>query len=202
MRLSLTVAVIAGCTALAAPGCGSSAPDTLTCGWLASDANCWKSTALMATACLPPDTEMGTFSADASTCTYASGIVVTFAPPLVLPLPTTANMNWNFTVTDANGQACLHYQDTGNGLTLTVNGQTTVKEGLSGNVGISISCPDGTHVQTSNALNLFNCPDGSFTDLPGLFWSSSPSGSAPPFYVSAGITGTGDSSVPAFNCTQ
>ena len=204
MRLSLIVALVAGCTALAGLGCGSgsSAPNTLTCDWLASDANCWKNTALAATACLPSDTEMGTFSADGSTCTYASGAVVTFTPPLTLPLPTgTADMKWNFAVTDSNGQPCLHYQDSGNALTLTVVGKT-VTEGLSGSVGIAISCPDGTHVQTSNALTLLNCPDGGFTNLPGIEWSSSGS-TTPPFSVSVGITGTGsDFSLPVFNCSS
>ena len=200
MRLSLIVSLMGGCTALASLGCGSgsSAPDTLTCDWLASDANCWKSTALMATTCLPASSEMGTFSADGSTCTYASGAVVTFTPALTLPLPTGADMKWNFTVTDSNGQPCLHYQDTGTALTLTVGAQT-VKEGLSGNLGIFISCPDGTRVQNADALSLLNCPDAGLVDLPGLEWSSS--GSTPPFFVSAGIIGTAGTSVPAFNCS-
>lgn len=204
MRLSLIVWLIGGCTALAGVGCGSgsSAPDTLTCDWLASDANCWKSTALMATTCLPASSEMGTFSADGSTCTYGSGALVTFTPPLTLPLATgtgATDMKWNFTVTDSNGQSCLRYQDTGTAVTLTVGGKT-VTEGLSGSVGIAISCPDGTRVQNSNAFNLLNCPDGGFTNAPGIEWSSSGS-TTTPFSVNVGITGTGDFSLPVFNCS-
>jgi hypothetical protein len=107
-------------------------------------------------------------------------------------------MKWNFTITDANGQACLHYADTGSALTLTVQGQT-VTEGSSGGFGIQIHCPDGTTVGNSNAFDLFNCPDSGNIDLPGLVWSSSGSGS-PPFNLSTGLTGTGDSSVPLFSC--
>src|SRR5262249_44493283 len=110
---------------LAAVGinCGSSGgpsgpSGTLDCAWLAGD-NCWKTTASAATSCLPPPSETGTFSADKSTCTYASGPVVTFTPPLVLPIPN-SGATWNFTV--ANGTApCLTYkQGVDKAMTLTV----------------------------------------------------------------------------------
>jgi len=200
MRLFLTF-----CVASLTAAAGCSDPDTLTCDWLAKSDNCWKTTAMMATTCLPAQTEMGTFSADASTCTYASGTVVTFTPPLVLPLQFGSgnNMKWNFTVTGANGQPCLHYQDSGNGaLSLTVGSQK-VAVGATGGLGESISCPDGTSVKTWNALNLLSCPDAGLFNpgLPGLTWSSSGTGS-PPYNVSAGLFGVGDSSFPIFDCTQ
>jgi len=197
MRLFLIV----GCIALPAVGCGSgsgSAGTGLTCDWLASDANCWKNTLLMATSCLPAETEMGTFSVDASTCTYASGQIVTFMPKLTLPLPAGADMKWNFTVTGVTGQPCLHYVSTDNGQTLTVGNQT-VSEALVG-LGLSITCPDGTKVGTSNGLSIFQCgaDSGAAGGIPGVAWSSS--GSAPPYYVSAGLVGGGDMSVSVFNC--
>jgi|KBSMisStandDraft_5_1062788.scaffolds.fasta_scaffold527673_2 hypothetical protein len=192
---------IFGCIALAAVGCSD--PDTLTCDWLAGPDNCYRNTAVMAASCVPandpnPDLQMGVLAADGSTCTYANGAMVTFTPPLVLPLQTGGDMNWDFTVTDASGQLCLHYKDSGSALTLTVKDQV-VKEGSTGGLGISITCPDGKTVQNQNAFNLFSCPDGGLLDLPGLFWSSS--GTAPgPYYVSAGLTGVGEMSIQAFNC--
>jgi hypothetical protein len=187
-------AALASCVALAAVA-GCSDPDTLTCAWLASADNCWRNTALTAVSCLPPQTESGTFNADNSTCTYPSGSIVTFAPALVLPPPIGADMKWNIAITDANGQPCVHYQDTGSSLALTV-GTQTVSEGSAGGLGISISCPDGKSVRTSNAFNLFDCPDGSLIDLPGLTWSGSSTS------MSAGLTGTGDTSVPLFDCNK
>ena len=86
--------------------CGSSGgpSGTLDCAWGAGD-NCWKTTASAAQSCLPSPSETGTFSADRSTCTYATGPVVTFTPPLTLPVPT-SGATWNFTV--ANGATpCL-----------------------------------------------------------------------------------------------
>jgi len=198
MRLCLT-AMAASVALACAAGC-SDPPDTLTCDWLQGPTNCWKATGVMATTCLPPDSERGTFNADGSTCSYANGTVVSFTPALALPLPTSADMKWNFTVSNPAGpQPCLHYVDAGSGVTLTVGSQTVTEGG--GGFGLSIACPDGTKVQTANALDLFNCPDGGLTDLPGLVWSSTPASSGPPYFVSAGLIGTGDSSIPIFDCT-
>ncbi len=201
MRTSLLAWTLGIGTAALAAGCGggSSGPGAggLTCSYIASDTNCWKTTASAASSCLPPSAETGTLSADGKTCTYASGDVVTFTPPLVLPLPTTGNMTWNFSVTTGSGAACLAYQDDGNGnLTLNVQGQT-VKETTPGGLGIALTCPDGTSYSNSNALNLFSCPDASFfTALPGSGWSDTSTS------VSLTLTGVGGAygSLPIFSC--
>jgi len=146
----------------------------------------------MATTCLPPDADTGTFNADNSTCSYATGEVVTFTPPIVLPTGT--DLTWNFSIDDANGQLCLHYQDNGSTVGLTVVNQT-VTESPTGGLGMKITCPDGTSVQTANALNLLSCPSG-FTSLPGIGWSSSDT------FISATITGTGDTGLPVFDCSK
>ena len=79
MRFLVLSVVLAACSS-------SSSNNNLTCQYLGGD-NCFKVTASAAASCLPASTETGTFSADHSTCTYATGDVVTFTPPLTLPLP-------------------------------------------------------------------------------------------------------------------
>jgi len=112
----------------------------------------------------------GVLSTDGSTCTYVTGEVVTFTPPLVLPLPDTPK--WNFLVRSSSGDPCLTYVDDANGgITLTVQGQT-VKETQQGALGLKLSCPDGTSYANSNAFSILSCPDAGLLDnLPGAGWS-------------------------------
>jgi hypothetical protein len=185
MRLLLTAGAL-----VAAVGCSD--PDTLTCEWLASANNCWSNTAQMATSCLPASADSGLFSADNSTCAYASGSVVNFTPAVVLPLPDDAN--WNFTVNDSTGAACLHYEETGASVKLVVNGQT-VTVGGSG-LEETVHCPDGSSVKNSNALNLLSCP-GSFGALPGHFIGYTDTS------VSFGLVGMMDTStLSVFYCSK
>jgi hypothetical protein len=176
---------------------GSSA--SLDCAYLASD-NCWKTTTSMATSCLPPASEIGVLSSNNATCTYPSGDVVTFATPLVFPIPDTPN--WKFTITTGTGQGCLQYEDTSAGLSLTVQGQA-VTERPSGPQGLTLSCPDGTSYSNSNAFDLLDCGDdgGAFLGgLPGDTWSSSND-----VGVSFGLIGTSTTSsdeLPLFDCQQ
>jgi len=143
-------------------GCGGS-DEELTCEYLASPDNCFKTTASAAASCLPADADMGVLAADNASCTYASGQVITFASPLTLPLPD--NAEWDFTVT-TNGVECLHYTDNNRGFELTV-GADTVSEDVKGTTGLELTCPDGTTFGNSNALGLLSCPGTSFGDLPG-----------------------------------
>jgi hypothetical protein len=167
------VCLVLGAVVIGGAGCGgsSSGSNTLDCAYLASD-NCWKTTAAAASSCLPPSSEIGVLSADGSTCTYVSGDVVTFTPPLVLPLPSTPT--WNFTVKTSSGASCLAYQDNGNGaINLTVQGQT-VKETSPGGLAIALTCPDGKTYSNSNAFSILSCPDaGLLGGLPGAAWSYS-----------------------------
>ncbi len=147
--------------------CGGGGNEDLDCEYLASEDNCWKTTATAATSCLPPGNAIGVLSADNTTCTYATGQVITFTPALVLPLD--IDHQWNFTIT-TNGQPCLEYSDDDNGFVLTV-GADTVSESLNGR-GLELSCPDGTSLGNSNALELLSCPDSNFGNLPGNTSSS------------------------------
>jgi hypothetical protein len=203
MRTSLTaLALVIGTAQLC--GCGGSSSGsgaTLDCAYVASD-NCWKTTTAAALSCLPDSADIGTLSADGSTCTYASGHVVTFTPP-VLPLPTstTTTMAWNFTVTTGSGAPCLSYKDDGNGnLTLNVQGQI-VKQTAPGGFGIALACPDGTTYSNSNGFNLLSCPDASFfSSLPGNAYSESTyNGGASISLSLTGVAGS-DGSEPVFNC--
>src|SRR5687767_3639894 len=104
MRHFMAGCVVVCLTAVA----GCSEPNTLTCEWLAMEDNCWKTTARAAVSCLPPEADRGALSADNAMCTYPGGQVVTFNPPVDLlgdddPVR-------SFTITDANGAACVQWQ--------------------------------------------------------------------------------------------
>src|SRR3982751_1956559 len=180
-RLSALAVMVAWGVGCSSGGSGSGG-GALTCEWLAGD-NCWKQTATAATACLPPADEHGTVSADGRTCTYASGAVITFASPLVFPLPD--DPTWNFTVSNA-GQTCLHYEDVNSHLKLVV-GDQTVTEAATGGLGLAITCPGGMTYSNANAFDLFNCDadgGGFLGGLPGIAASWSDSS------VSLGLIGT------------
>jgi len=162
------------------------------CDWLTGD-NCWKTTGSQAIACLPPPAETGTLSADNTSCTYASGIRVTFAAPIVLPVPD--GPTWNFTVTGANGEACLHFeQSTAQGMKLVVAGQTA-QETIVGGVDLTVTCPDGVRYRAPNALDLVVCPTG-LNGLPGLSWVSSDTS------LSVALQGVSADSLQAFDCRK
>jgi hypothetical protein len=191
--LSVAVAAGAGCSS------GNAASGGLDCAWLMSD-NCYKTTASAATACLPAASDTGTLSADGSTCTYASGQVVTFTPPLVLPL--TDTNTWNFTVTNG-GQTCLHFETTpSKSLKLVVGSETFSETGNTTTGALTFSCPDGTSVSTTNLLALIMCGgDGglSLGGMPGYndSWSSN--------NVSFGLDSTSTDpsvSLPVFSCQR
>ncbi len=188
MRISLAIGVlVVGCG-----GSGSSSK-SLDCAYLAGD-NCWKTTATAATSCLPAAGTTGTLAADNSSCTYASGVTVTFTPALTLPLPNGFN-DWNFTVT-SGGQECMHYDESAAGFQLTV-GTSTVMEAVSGMASIELTCPDGTSYASSNGLSLLSCPGSSLGDLPGNTSSSSSTS------VTFGLINTGaSSSVTVFDCSR
>lgn len=188
--------VTVGCSSSSDGGGGSGSRANLDCAWLSSN-NCWKTTATSASSCLPPASETGVLSADNKTCTYASGAVVTFAQPLVLPVPDDAI--WNFTIANA-GQTCLHYEDTGTSFVLTVGGQT-VTEGLSGALGLQIQCPTGDTYSNSNAFDLLSCggDSGAFGGLPGNAYSEATSS------INFGLVGTSatsSSDLQLFNCAK
>ncbi|HEY4057160.1 MAG TPA: hypothetical protein VGM39_11155 [Kofleriaceae bacterium] len=172
-------------------GCGGDSASSLSCDYLASADNCFKTTASTAASCLPTS-GMGVLAADSASCTYASGQVITFTPPLALPLPT--NPTWNFTVT-TSGTECLRYVDHDGGFDLTVGGDT-VSEDLSGSR-LELTCPDGTQLASSKPLDLLKCPGTSFGDLPGNTSSSSATS------VMFGLLNAGGAdTLTVFNCQR
>ena len=163
----------------AGTGGAAGAVGTLTCDDLANN-NCWKTMVVEAASCLPDISVVGTLSADGSICTYASGHVITFTSPVVLPLPNDGSVIWNFTVTTPSGATCLAYSDNGNGeITLTVQAQT-VRETTRGGLGISLACPDGTTYSSSDGLDPLSCPNDPYSPppLPGASWSGNAFGVA------------------------
>jgi hypothetical protein len=174
MRIVLSAAsaaIVVALFACSSSGNGSSAggsSGTLDCAWLASD-NCYKTTLAAAMCADAPGTPAGgTLSADGSTCTYANGKVVTFNPPLVLPLSDPPT--WSFTVT-MNGAMCMQYTNhPQQGIVLTTSAGTA-SESPAG--GMTITCPNGVSYTASggNGLALLGC-DGGITDLPGSIWGS------------------------------
>lgn len=165
--------------------------DSLDCEYLASEENCWKTTATAAISCLPPAGEIGVLAADNASCTYASGHVIVFDEPLVLPLPN--DFPWDFSVSQG-GELCLEFSEPGDGFVLSVGGNT-VTETVSGQR-LSLTCPDGTTFENSNALELLSCPNSSFGDLPGNTTSSGDNS------VSFALLNTGADTLPIFDCAR
>jgi hypothetical protein len=139
-------------------GCGGSAPTSapktasLDCAWIVGD-NCWKQAAAQAMSCLPSASETGLFSSDLATCSYTSGAVVTFDPPLMTPIVPFDTEK--FTVARA-GATCLQFEQTSTDLVVTVAGQT-VRSSRPGGTTLSVTCPDGTTYVTDDAPALQNC---------------------------------------------
>jgi hypothetical protein len=170
--------------------CGGGTSDGLDCEYLASEENCFKVTASSAASCLPPDNEFGVLAPDNASCTYSTGHVVTFTPALVLPLGN--DHHWDFEVSSPDGP-CLAYQDDDDGFQLTVKGEV-VSEELVGR-GLELTCADGSKVGNSNALELLECPDSNFGDLPG---NTSSSGIDSVFF---GLINTGsEDTLTVFDC--
>jgi len=179
---------IFGCVALTAVGCGgsSSPSETLTCAWLSGADDCWGNAVAVVDRCLPAVGQMWTLTGDNGACFTPDGTIVTFTPPLVLPIPN--NATWNFTLADASGMACVQYEDDGHTKKLVAEGTQTVTVAPVGTSGMAITCPDGRTVQTADVASLANCPFVAEFGLPGLVWSSQ----ANPPFVSVGLSGPFD----------
>jgi hypothetical protein len=169
--------------------CGA-AKGQLDCNWLATN-NCWKTTFAAATSCLPNSNEIGTLSADGLTCTYASGAVVTFDNPVVLPVPN--GTQWKFTISNA-GQQCFRFEqptDKSSKLTTSAGTVTQSSSGLT----FDISCPNGSAYEAGNGLQLLSCPNG-LTGMPGVIWSDTS------MSLSFGVLGTGSAQGQVFSCRK
>ena len=172
MRIVLSAASAAIVIALIACGSsGNGSGGTLDCTWVDGD-NCYKTT-LAAAMCMDVAGDggapSGVLSADGSTCTYANGKVVTFNPPITLPIPNSST--WSFTIT-MNGAMCMQYHTAPDqGFQLTTSAGTVSESEAHA---LTISCPNGTSYSTSGpaSLGLLKC-EGGLTELPGYSASSS-----------------------------
>jgi hypothetical protein len=137
-------------------GDASRAPQVLDCAW-ASGPNCWKAVLAPAMSCLPPASDVGTISADGTTCTYATGTTVTFAPPLMVGQGAKLA---RFTVT-TGGSPCLTFaeNDAGTGGSVTTQGGTvSVTENVAAQ-SLTVTCADGSEY-TGYARELASCDAG------------------------------------------
>jgi hypothetical protein len=178
---------------------GSSGGGVADCAWLASD-NCWKTTIDSAAACLPPASASGTLDASGTTCTYSTGEVVTFASPLVFPVP--PGRTWSFTISK-NGHDCLQFAREGTSIMLTADlGTFSVSASAAGD-SFRFQCPNGTSYSASQS-DLSACggdADMSTTTLPGLEYGAS---NQPGQRVALSLTGTSSASgtTQVFDCGQ
>jgi hypothetical protein len=204
-REGLATLVILGAAVGFGVGCSSSSSDAtsgaLDCAWVAGD-NCWKTTVSAAASCTPPPSEFGTLSPDNSTCTYPSGEVIAFNPPLDLDLQTSdlPNMPLQFTITTSTGQTCLWFEQAADGaVNLAVQGQL-ITESFTGSTAETIGCSDGTSYMTSDLYDLLACSaDGSFNDLPVDGWSSDTTGASLTLF---GASATLPNGLQIFDCLQ
>jgi hypothetical protein len=168
---------------------------TLDCAWLASD-NCLKANFVDGMACVAPTTETGVLSADNKTCTYPSGVTITFDSPLQLPLPTDAPPAWHFAISE-EGTECLRYDSADNdNFKLVVYGDA-VTQTLPRPPGttLTITCPDGDAYSTSNALSLLSCdPSGLISEG----WGGGDTGANLDLY----LYGANLPPLTMFNCTH
>lgn len=145
--------------------------DTLTCDYLASDDNCWTTTAEAGGECVDSEEE-GVFNADLSQCTFTDGTVIDFGGPLPLAEGLPDEYLFHITVTAPSGSTCLEYVEAEMGATLTVQGEV-VDVAYSGFQTMDMTCPDGEGVHTGSVWDLLDCEAGMF-GLPGHSWSESP----------------------------
>jgi hypothetical protein len=172
---------------IGAVACGTSQPgQRLDCAWLAA-ANCWKTIAAAAESCVPAAGTHGTLSADAMTCTYGDGHVVTSTQAL-----TASHGSPPFTLT-TNGQTCMSY---GPGMLSTQAGTVLLAgDEVNGMVtSVTLTCPDGSQV-TGDFQALLACRgDAGFAIIPGSTIAGGPS------EITFALDGTDQGSLPIWDC--
>ncbi len=144
---SSVIAALAACLGLglACGGSGSTGSDAGSPGGgfdcaLVNGSNCGKTTVAAAASCLPPSTAKGTLSADGKTCTYASGTVIDFTPPVVIGPG--ANVT-GFTLT-TGGSQCLQYHSSTGGAVFTTSAGTVSLAVTPDRQTLTLTCPNGT----------------------------------------------------------
>lgn len=182
LSLAVLVVVSVACSS-------SSTPSDDSCALAKDSTNCWRTFVKTVDDCLTDDSggeagvhPRGTMSADAKTCTYASGRTVTFALDPRVTSTGSTSPDRDFTVT-VNGNTCLHFVRNAGGMSFTGPGGT-LTEDKNG----TLTCPDGS--RHGIGYGALNCLDAAFAGgLPGYVSSSSSnswlvelSGAAKPAY--------------------
>ena len=170
--LGLVLSLLGGGCSASRPGSDSRpATGMLDCDWLASD-NCLKATLTAAMSCVEPQTAIGLFNADGTTCTYPDGVVVAFDAPVQLPLGLNPP-GWHFGVTRA-GAECLRLDSVDNvRFTLTVNGNTYTNGLTAPGTPLAIACPDGKSYTDSTDGGLLSCDPGGLASVGSSFTETS-----------------------------
>jgi hypothetical protein len=140
---------------------------------------------------LPAASDKGVLSADGLSCTYASGQVVTFASPVVLPLQ--MNPTWNFTITN-QGRACLGVNGSPQSTFVVTTSGGTFTWATVG-FGAQVTCPNGQGFSNTNVLALFGC-EGGIAAFPGTEWSSTDTS------VSFNLLSTTNGPTQVFDCAK
>jgi hypothetical protein len=132
---------------LVTPACSSSdaAPDD-TCGFIADPNNCYRKLLAAVDDCLTDDggdggLTQGTLSADGTSCSYASGRMVTFVGDARQYSASKSAIDVTVTL---GGKTCVHYVSTPqSALTVTQPDGGILRVAVSG-TGETITCPDGS----------------------------------------------------------
>ncbi len=127
--------VATGVLALACSGNSEDDDATpVTCAWIEGD-NCYKEALATTLACLPDVAETGSFAADQSSCTYASGHTVEFVDPIP-----EVDGTWHLRVL-SSGAPCVEFEETGDSKYLrTPGGSVTLHWG---DDTVTFTCPNG-----------------------------------------------------------
>ncbi len=191
MRFSFVLLLLAPVACSSSGGSGNAGgADSLDCTLIGKADNCYKTTVAPATSCLPDPALAGVLSSDLATCTYGSGFVVTFNPPLVLPVTTDTLINFEVA---QQGQSCLKYEEPNQDGFRVTTSAGTFTETLSG-AALTMTCPNGASYSSSNPLALLGCDGGLGAGLPGKMFS----GGANSFTFS--LLGTTTGSTKIFDC--
>jgi hypothetical protein len=142
VKLSLCIPLAAA--ALVAAACSASSPassDAPECGQVD---DCLGAAETALTSCLPPADAVGVLSADRMSCTYATGQVIAFDAPVLLPVPSGGSGAPTFRLT-TNGKPCVGYG----------------REGTSSITEYSVTTAGGTTTQTLTSPGHIRCGSGS-----------------------------------------
>lgn len=132
----------------------------LDCKWAHDTNNCWRAFVASVDGCLGNASGggggIGSMSADAKSCDYATGRHVSFA----LPFDSNGGpAERDFTITRSAGKSCLHYVEHAKDVGFVATGPSgTLSFGAKGNA-VNVTCPDGTRFAGDASSVAKSCAD-------------------------------------------